>query len=142
MKINAVSSVNSFRGKLMFNSDIPSNGFKSLSKEEIAQEYDKQIAIIQSGKKKAMELDEFMHSDKVTSLIDKLLEEDQIDIASLLSTEDSVDEGSMIKPEKFELFYYADTVEREIEAEKQSLDYIEAQNDDGSINKEGILNWL
>jgi len=125
------------------------------SRQDWLDTYDNQIKKITEQKQRAIEFDEFMHSKEVTEIVDKLPKEDVLEISGdyMLKTDDnSMDTLSGDNPyydpqlENFRLRYndfnkdgYGDISEDD---ELNCGDYSDTQNEDGSINKEGILDWL
>ena len=61
--------------KSAINSDL---GFEPATKKDMINFYDRQIKELQRQKKEYLELDEFMHSDEIKKMIEKLPEEDSI----------------------------------------------------------------
>ena len=107
--------------------------------EQVMNDYDEAINNITWQKKSAQELDEYMHSDEVKAIVDKLPPNDTITIHSKFK-------GSYAK-NGFHLSYStksASVIKRILKHSKKNEHYSDfpAQTRDGSINKEGILHWL
>ena len=107
--------------------------------KDITDDYDAAIENIRRQKQSAIELDEFMHSDEVKAALDKLPKNDSVKICSRYR-------GIYIK-NGLHLMYLTDngSIISKILNNPNNERYFsskEAQNSDGSIDKEGILSWL
>ena len=139
MKINSLNQ--NFSERLSRN---PSDFGYEKTKQETMSEYDEKIKELRFLKKQAKEFDDFMRSDEVKLLIQKLPDEDEIVMRNECISEDRGWNDIQIKP--FELSYVQ--FEDKCEFIKPCGKYARekyfpfVQNNDGTINKEGIKAWL
>ena len=130
MNISPISST-SFKARIIGQTDAKGNSF---TKSQMIKTYDDQIAKINAQKLRAIELDTFMKSDEITSLAQQLPDDTTIEVASNYSgVMDETSQGN-ITPEHALLLY--------CDENEDIVDTFDAQNDDGSVNNEGIINWL
>ena len=139
MKIN-FQNLN-FSARLSRNPDM--FGYEK-TKQETMESYDKKIRELKLLKKQAKEFDEFMRSDEIKLLLQKLPEQDEVILRNEYTLRDKGWDD--IQAEPFELLYIQD--EEKYEFIKPSGKYASekhfrfVQNNDGTINKDGIMIWL
>lgn len=108
---------------------------KECTKSQLIKSYDSQIEKIKEQKKRAMELDTFMRSDEVMKLVKKLPKNAEVEVASKFELNfDSSNEDIIL--ENARIIYENDN------PESCCLEAIDAQMQDGSIDKKGIIKWL
>ena len=160
MKISPVSSVLNYKAKVVSNSTLgvhKARHNEGLSKKEVAEHYNEQIKRIEAQKMRAIELQDFMQSNEVQKILDKLPKEDEVELDSLLKSNAGINGVDMIKPKKMMLYYIPATIINSNKINQydsdfnRNKDYKDAainhrkkvvQNDDGTIDKDGIVGWL
>lgn len=148
MKISPVSNYMQFGAKYGHSSK------NYETKEEIIRHFDKQIDVIEFQKQKALELEDFMQSDEVKTILEQLPEEDKILSSPLLMTGYRINLPDIVQPTRIKLTYYtnsADSISKINRYNFKANNYpyglvnisvFTAQNKDRSIDKKGIINWL
>ena len=110
---------------------------KNPSKKDIARFYDKEVQDIVRQKEFVLELDSFIHSDKVKEKVEtKLPKKHLFEVDSNLIFYGH-DDLSIIPP-----FLFYTPRNSKGEQIQDTIGFSHTQNDDGSVNKEGILNWI
>jgi len=123
---------------------------RSTTKKELVESYNSQIKALRAQRDAAIELDTFMRSDKMKMCLDKLPKGDEIEMISSFSSLE-VDEDGNTKFNPICLMYkFEDPISRQrVEdaeylgsnmADELTMCYV--QNEDGSIDKRKILNYI
>ncbi len=138
MKINSVSFCANIKREAIYGADIKKLA-DNPSLEQILNEYDNEINYYENKKKSAKELDEFMHSDKVTEKTANLPREDYIEIYSRPQWN--------TKNSNHRLYYLTKnqtTIDKLLNGStsEENIFYYSVQEKDGEIDKKGILSWL
>lgn len=148
MKLSPVSNYMPFGAKYGHASK------KYETKEEIVKHFDNQKDAIELQKQKALEFEDFMQSDEVKAILDKLPAEDKVLSSPLLMTGYKINLPDMVQPSRIKLYYYTNSAENiskinRYNFKKNNFPYglvnisvYTAQNKDRSIDKKGIVNWL
>ena len=138
MKINNISN-----SQVCFNAKLvrkKNDDDKSASKSDLIKSYDKQIEAIQAQKKRALELDEFMHSKKIAKLLEKLPQTDEIRVSNELKFE--TDSEGELKVSRHKIGYFQANENGHNGTSSISNTFVNVQKKDGSINKDKITRYL
>lgn len=151
MKLSPINLQTSFKATVHSNRYrgdwLPTHRFKDgLTKQEVADCYDAHMGVIERQKRVALELQDYMNSEEIQEILNKLPEEDTVEIRSLLTTHNTVYGKNPIEPDDIELRYDPspnDTIRRR-QLDNVYLRSISVQKDDEerSLDKEKIANWL
>ena len=152
MKLSPVNAL-SFKAKYLSNATLGNYKYKfnnGLTKEQIAKDYDSQIAKIELQKQKALELEDFMQSDEVQAIIAQLPAEDEVISDSLLTTRNSISPVNKISLDRMKLYYMTDSPESiskisryDYKIDDYNTHFCQcAQARDGKLDKAGIITWL
>ena len=122
----------------------PSDFGYEKTKQETMADYDEKIRQLRSLKKQAQEFDDFMRSDEIKAMMQKLPVYDEVVMRNECSFEDKGWDDIQARP--FELMYIQQEDKYEFiqPTGRNTKDKYFAfiQNSDGTINKEGIKAWL
>ena len=153
MRVNSINS-NSFQGSVSRHLRTVSNGYavpvsyKPETKEDFLKSYNDILLAVHKQKARAIELDEFMFSDKVQKEVEKLPE----DVIIEMNCDANMDYIKRNEPWKGMYIQLHDT--REMERRElypngavnnrrvHELSQMRVQKKDGTINKEGIISWI
>lgn len=152
MQINSVSQIG-FGAKLMRNSKVINPGnpetshCKSTSKQDMIDSYDRQIKKIEAQKQIAIEFDEFMHTPEVQEKVKSLPKEDELEMGTKFTISDSDEYGfDMTEPCLVYECHNDDSADKLYSLDRMEqgdvVYFQDTQNEDGSINKQGIMDYL
>lgn len=113
---------------------------KYAAKKDIIKSYDKQIELIQEQKKRALELDDFMHSKKITKLIEELPKDDVVRVANKFCFKVTPD-NNLKRYDHLVGFFHKEDADN-FERSSLSDTFISVQKKDGSIDKDKIERYL
>lgn len=157
MRISQISTtpLYAFRAKLTRNTEYAKDAegkpcIKSTTKKDLISSYNNRIQALRVQRDAAIELDNFMRSDKMKRCLDKLPKQDEIEMISKFETMNVQDDGTVEFNPICLMYKFEDPKSQKAvkhaeylgsnKADELSMCYV--QNEDGSINKKKIITYI